>query len=128
MKLNVLNLQDKNNQQLTDLINASGGTVNSFYNWVHKTRATARSMIKKIQKIEDGAFYASYSPEVKLELRNKKKLAVTSFDACELIMSTLGYVPPQRVFLTKDSIEQMFADACKAETISALAEHAETLE
>jgi hypothetical protein len=115
MQFNVLNLENKTAEQLNELINAAGTTVPNFYRWVHKTRATARNTFKKIQKIESSILYADYSPAIKLALRDKRQLAVAKFDACELIMTELNYTPPQRVFLTKDSIEQMFVDACNVE-------------
>jgi hypothetical protein len=113
--LNVLNLENKTVDQLHSVIDATGSTVHSFYSWVHRTRFVARTDVKKIKKIEESIAYADYSPAVKLELRNKRELATATFDACELIMGTLRYTPTERVHLTRDTIEQMFADACNEE-------------
>ena len=115
MQFNVLNLENKTIDQLHSLIDAAGSTVHNFYSWIHKTRAAARSTSKKITKIEGSIAYTSYAPAVKLELRNKRELATATFDACELIMGTLRYTPTEKVFLTRDTIEQMFADACNEE-------------
>lgn len=115
MQFSVLNLQDKTTDQLHSLIDAAGSTVHNFYSWVHRTRFVARTDVKKIKKIEDSIAYTDYSPAVKLELRNKRELASATFDACELIMGTLRYTPTERVHLTRDKIEQMFADACEEE-------------
>ena len=112
MQFSVLNLQDKTTDQLHSLIDAAGSTVHNFYSWVHRTRFVARSDAKKITKIEGSIAYADYSAAVKLELRNKRELATATFDACELIMSTLRYTPTERAHLTRDKIEQMFVDAC----------------
>jgi hypothetical protein len=115
VQLSILNLQDKTVDQLHALIDAAGTTVHNFYSWVHRTRFVARTDVKKIKKIEGSSAYSSYAPAVKLELKNKRELATATFDACELIMSTLRYTPTERVFLTRDTIEQMFADACNEE-------------
>jgi hypothetical protein len=119
MQLSVLNLENKTIDQLHALIDAAGTTVHNFYSWVHRTRFVARTDVKKIKKIEGSTAYSSYAPAIKLELHNKRELASATFDACELIMSTLRYTPIERVHLTRDTIEQMFADACKEEEVAA---------
>ena len=115
MQLSVLNLENKTIDQLHALIEAAGSTIHNFYSWVHRTQFVARTDVKKIKKIEESIAYADYSPAVKLELRNKRELATATFDACELIMETLRYTPTERVYLTRDKIEQMFIDACNEE-------------
>ena len=115
MQFNVLNLENKTVDQLHSLIDAAGSTVHNFYSWVHKSRAAARSIAKKITKIEGSIAYANYSPAIKLELRNKRELATATFDACELIMGTLRYTPTERAHLTREKIELMFTDACNEE-------------
>lgn len=115
MRLNVLNLVDKNSNQLIDSVNAAGTNIHMFCAWVHKTRFNARSMAQKIGRIIEGPLHAGYSSAMKAELRNKLELERATVDACDTILSTLSYTPPERVRLTKQSIEDMFVAACNEE-------------
>lgn len=122
MQLNVLNIQDKTTHQLHELVNAAGTTIHSFYSWVHRTRSAARSMARKITKIEGSNAYQSYAQPVKLELRSKREMATATFDACEVILATFGYTPTPHVLLTKDKIEELFLAAIQEEERTAFNE------
>lgn len=122
MKLNVLNLVDKNTNQLHDLVQAAGTNIHSFYSWVHRTRSAARSLARKITRIEGSNAYQSYAQPIKLELRNRREMALATFDACELILTNLGYTPTEYARLTKDKIEDMFMTAIREEEQAAFTE------
>jgi hypothetical protein len=115
VRLNVLNLVDKNTNQLHDVISAAGTNIHLFCSWVHRTRFNSRSTAQKIGRIIEGPLHAGYSSAIKAELRNKLELERATVDSCDAILATLNYTPPERVHLTKQSIEDMFMESIREE-------------
>ena len=115
MRLNVLNLVDKNTNQLHDVVNAVGTNIHLFCSWVHTTRYNARDTVRKLGRIINGPLHANYSPAIKAELRNKHDILIATIDSCDAILATLSYTPPERVRLTKESIENMFLESIREE-------------
>jgi hypothetical protein len=115
MEFSIFNLQDKDTHQLHAVVDAAGVTLDQFYGWILRKRFAARQENRKITKIQEGRLYQGYSPAIKAELGHKLDRAIATHDACSTILDTMGFVPPERVTLTKATIEEMFQAAISEE-------------